>query len=168
MWIPTTAWSAIPAMTRALAEKSLAQSLGQPTLLALAWTIARSRKAYYDALERSNKDNEITAWLSYFAQTVLDAQRNTLRRIEFYVAKARYYERLRDLEARMFVGGMVGAVGTQASYGPQAPELERRLMKRLGLTMESGCMRVSMVHYNKVEEIDRFDKVLGEIIAQAK
>ena len=45
----------------------------------------------------------------------------------------RNYERLRGLEARTFVGGMVGAVGTQASYGPQAPELERRLMKRLGL-----------------------------------
>ena len=45
----------------------------------------------------------------------------------------RNYERLRQLEPRMFVGGMVGAVGTQASYGPQAPELERRLMKRLGL-----------------------------------
>jgi len=45
----------------------------------------------------------------------------------------RNYERLRGLEARVFVGGMVGAVGTQASYGPQAPELERRLMRRLGL-----------------------------------
>ena len=45
----------------------------------------------------------------------------------------RNYQRLTQLEPRMFVGGMVGAVGTQASYGPQAPELERRLMKRLGL-----------------------------------
>jgi adenylosuccinate lyase len=45
----------------------------------------------------------------------------------------RNYERLRSLEPRMFVGGMVGAVGTQASYGPHAAELERRLMKRLGL-----------------------------------
>ena len=45
----------------------------------------------------------------------------------------RHYERLRALEQRVFVGGMVGAVGTQASYGPQAKELERRLMKRLGL-----------------------------------
>jgi len=45
----------------------------------------------------------------------------------------RNYERLRGLETRVFVGGMVGAVGTQASYGPQAFELERRLMKRLGL-----------------------------------
>jgi adenylosuccinate lyase len=45
----------------------------------------------------------------------------------------RHYERLRELEKRVFVGGMVGAVGTQASYGPQARELEKRLMKRLGL-----------------------------------
>lgn len=45
----------------------------------------------------------------------------------------RNYQRLRDLEKRTFVGGMVGAVGTQASYGPQAAELEKRLMKRLGL-----------------------------------
>ncbi|HSC94734.1 MAG TPA: adenylosuccinate lyase [Burkholderiales bacterium] len=45
----------------------------------------------------------------------------------------RNHQRLRGLEARVFVGGMAGAVGTQASYGPQARELERRLMKRLGL-----------------------------------
>ncbi len=45
----------------------------------------------------------------------------------------RHYERLRELEKRVFVGGMVGAVGTMASYGPQARELEKRLMKRLGL-----------------------------------
>jgi adenylosuccinate lyase len=45
----------------------------------------------------------------------------------------RHHERLRQCEPRVFVGQMVGAVGTQASYGPQAPELDRRLMKRLGL-----------------------------------
>jgi adenylosuccinate lyase len=45
----------------------------------------------------------------------------------------RNYERMRELEKRVFVGGMVGAVGTQASFGPQAPELEARVMKRLGL-----------------------------------
>jgi Fic family protein len=53
---------------RALAEKSLAQNLGQPTLIALAYTIERARKAYYDALERNNKDTVITDWLVYFAK----------------------------------------------------------------------------------------------------
>ncbi|HEX6007616.1 MAG TPA: lyase family protein, partial [Burkholderiales bacterium] len=45
----------------------------------------------------------------------------------------RHHERMRQLEPRMFVGGMVGAVGTQASYGPLAAELEQGLMRRLGL-----------------------------------
>jgi adenylosuccinate lyase len=45
----------------------------------------------------------------------------------------RNYERMRQLEPRVFVGGMVGAVGTQASYGERAKELEQRLMKRLDL-----------------------------------
>ncbi|HEX2824845.1 MAG TPA: adenylosuccinate lyase [Burkholderiales bacterium] len=45
----------------------------------------------------------------------------------------RNFDRMRELEKRLFVGGMVGAVGTQASFGPKAPELEQRLMKRLGL-----------------------------------
>ncbi len=45
----------------------------------------------------------------------------------------RHHQRLRELEPRVFVGSLVGAVGTQASYGPQAMELDRRVMKRLGL-----------------------------------
>ncbi|RDJ04829.1 cysteine desulfurase-like protein [Rhizobium grahamii] len=43
-----------------------------------------------------------------------------------------------------------------------------RLMNRLGLSMEHGAIRVSLVHYNKPEEIARFDKVLGEILAKRK
>jgi adenylosuccinate lyase len=45
----------------------------------------------------------------------------------------RHFERMRELEKRVFVGGMVGAVGTQASFGEKAPELEAAVMKRLGL-----------------------------------
>jgi adenylosuccinate lyase len=46
---------------------------------------------------------------------------------------ARHFERMQQLEPRVFVGILVGAVGTKASYGPQAIELDRRVMKRLGL-----------------------------------
>jgi Fic family protein len=48
---------------RATAEKALAQSIGQPTLIALAATILARRKAYYAALEAANQGNEVTAWL---------------------------------------------------------------------------------------------------------
>jgi Fic family protein len=104
---------------RALAEKSLAQNLGQPSLIALAYTIERKRKDYYAALERNNKDTHITDWLSYFANTILDAQNSTIRRVEFYVAKAKLYQRLRGklnerqdkVIARMFQEGIDGFKG---------------------------------------------------------
>lgn len=38
-----------------------------------------------------------------------------------------------------------------------------RLMKRLGLTKESGAVRVSLVHYNTFAEIHRFANVLAEL-----
>lgn len=41
-------------------------------------------------------------------------------------------------------------------YGP-------RLMKRLGLTKESGAVRVSLVHYNTSKEIERFGQVLLDL-----
>lgn len=104
---------------RALAEKSLAQNLNQPSLIALAYTIERKRKDYYAALERNNKEMEITAWLTYFASTILEAQRNTITRVDFFVAKAKFYETFRNqlnerqnkVIARMFKEGIDGFRG---------------------------------------------------------
>jgi len=80
---------------RALAEKALAQSLGQPTLTALAATILARRKSYYNALEAANKQMEITEWLAWFAGITIEAQRRTLAMIEFLIEKARLFDRLR-------------------------------------------------------------------------
>lgn len=82
-------------MGRALSEKSLAEGLGHPILISLSATIHRNRKAYYDMLERSNRRNEITDWLVYFAETILDAQAETQRWVEFLIAKTRMFDRLR-------------------------------------------------------------------------
>jgi len=38
-----------------------------------------------------------------------------------------------------------------------------RLMKRLGLTKESGAVRASLVHYNTLEEVRRFAEALANI-----
>lgn len=42
-----------------------------------------------------------------------------------------------------------------------------RLMKRLGLSMATGALRVSMVHYNTISEIQRFGEVLAGYLAKA-
>lgn len=80
---------------RAIAEKSLAQSLGRPTLIALAATILDKRRAYYDALEAANRRNETTVWLAWFAATCLEAQQRALAQVEFLIDKARLLDRLR-------------------------------------------------------------------------
>ena len=45
----------------------------------------------------------------------------------------RNHERMKQLEERVFVGSLVGAVGTQASFGASAFELDGKVMARLGL-----------------------------------
>lgn len=79
---------------RALAEKALAQSVGQPSLIALAATILARRARYYDALEDANKANEITPWLAWFAGTTIEAQQRTLALIEFLIDKTKLFDRL--------------------------------------------------------------------------
>ena len=45
----------------------------------------------------------------------------------------RHHERMVQLEPRLFVGELVGAVGSQASFGPRAREVEVLTLRKLGL-----------------------------------
>ena len=86
---------------RAIAERALAQNLGQPTLAALAATILARRKSYYEALEAANKENEITRWLLWFAGVAIEAQRRTIALVEFLIDKTKLLDRLKgQLNAR--------------------------------------------------------------------
>ena len=104
---------------RALAEKSLAQNIGQPTLISLAFTIEKERKGYYDQLEQHQKTLDVTDWLVWFAEVVLKAQQATLDRVGFFISKAHFYDRHRDhlnerqakAIARMFREGPGGFEG---------------------------------------------------------
>jgi Fic family protein len=80
---------------RAISEKALAQSVGQPTLTALAATILIRRKAYYKALEAANKNNNLTSWLAWFAEIVIEAQRRTGAHVDFLLDKTRLLDRRR-------------------------------------------------------------------------
>ncbi|WP_029619770.1 Fic family protein [Pseudorhizobium marinum] len=104
---------------RALAEKSLAQNIGQPSLISLAFTIEKSRKAYYSELERHQRTLDITDWIIFFSETILEAQRATLDRINFFIQKAKFYDRFRNrlnerqqkVVARIFKEGTSGFKG---------------------------------------------------------
>jgi len=149
---------------RALAEKSLAQNLGRPSLIALAYTIERKRKAYYEALEGNNKDLQIDGWLEYFANTILEAQNNTIKRVDFYVAKAKFYETFRGkfndrqdkVIARIFREGIDGFEGglsaenyisiTQTSRATATRDLQD--LVAMGALTRSGELRHTRYHLN--------------------
>jgi Fic family protein len=104
---------------RVLTEKSLAQTLRRPSLIALAHTIESKRKAYYAALEFNNRDMEVTNWLNYFARTIIDAQATTTKIVDFHIGKAKFYQRLHEqlnarqskVIARLFKEGIDGFKG---------------------------------------------------------
>lgn len=79
-------------IARTIVEKSLSQSLGQPSLIALAATIHDRKKDYYAHLERNSTSNEITPWLIYFAKVIIDAQEQTIRHIDFIITKAKFFD----------------------------------------------------------------------------
>jgi Fic family protein len=151
-------------IARALAEKALSQALGQPTLIALSQTIQQGRKSYYDMLERSNKDNEITDWLGYFADMVLRAQETTQRMIRFLIEKTKLYDRIKQqlnerqekALARIFGAGVDGFKGglsaenyisiTRASRATATRDLRDLVDK--GALLRTGALKSTRYHLN--------------------
>lgn len=106
-------------IARAIAEKSIALSTNKPAMISLSNTIDAHKKAYYSSLEGNNKTLEITDWLVYFAQVILDAQQDTLKRVEFLIEKAQFFDHYlslintRQLKViqRLFDTGHSGFIG---------------------------------------------------------
>lgn len=149
-------------IARALAVKALAQAIGQPALLALSHVIQRKRPAYYDALEANNKGVEITGWLAYFAQVILDALDATQVLIDFLIEKAKFYDRARGqinarqerVIERMFREGPEGFKGglsaanyisiTSAARATATRDLQDLVEKRI-LTV-TGTLKSTRYH----------------------
>jgi len=104
---------------RAISEKALAQSTGRPALVSLSHVIDKTRKEYYNQLEKNNKGLDITPWLFYFAKTAVDAVSHSQKLVRYTVEKTKLYDRVRDsLNQRqdkalqlMFSQGMDGFKG---------------------------------------------------------
>jgi Fic family protein len=104
---------------RAIAEKAMTQSFGQPVLVSLATTMLAHQKSYYQALERANRQNEITEWLVWFTEIALESQRRGVAQVEFIIDKTKLLDRLRGqinerqqkALLRMFREGLEGFKG---------------------------------------------------------
>lgn len=159
---------------RAIAEKAIAQNIGQPSLTALATQIEKGRNAYYDALEAANKQNEITDWLLYFGRVILEAQKTTETHIQFLIEKAKLYgrlcgklnERQEKVIVRMFREGPDGFEGglssdnyvsiTQTSTATATRDL--RKLVELGALTKTGKLKGTR-YWLKIESLGRRGRV---------
>jgi Fic family protein len=77
---------------RAIADKALSQTLAFPILISLSATFERHKKAYYAALEQAQKSNNVTDWIIYFIDVILEAQSDAEQLIEFTIKKSRFFD----------------------------------------------------------------------------
>lgn len=65
-------------------------------MISLSHTIEANKKAYYTSLQTNNTRLEITDWILYFGKTILEAQEDIIKRIDFVVEKAKFFDRYKS------------------------------------------------------------------------
>jgi len=155
---------------RALSEKALAQSLGRPALIALSHVIEKTRTEYYSQLERNQKSLDIDSWLSYFANTTLDAAKHSQKLVRFIVEKSRLLDRVRGqinerqetVLLRMFAEGMEGFKGGLSASNymkitgspPTTTTNDLSKLVKLGVFTKTGARKGSRYWLNLGENFD--------------
>ena len=74
----------------------LAQGVGRSIMISLSQTIDANKKAYYDALKKAQRSNEITGWVKYFVNTISTAQSEAEEQIDFTLKKVKFFDRFKD------------------------------------------------------------------------
>lgn len=104
---------------RVLVEKILSQGVKRPILIAVSKVLEKRKKEYYAALERCNRTLEVTPWVEFFADVILQAQEESMNLLYFLIEKSKMLTSLsgqlnpRQEKAllRMFAEGLVGFKG---------------------------------------------------------
>ncbi|WP_264526222.1 Fic family protein [Flavobacterium sp. N502536] len=104
---------------RAIAEKCLSESLNRPVLMSISSAIEKNKKKYYQSLKEAQSTMEITDWIFYFSNLILDAQKNAKQIILFTLSKSKFMDEFKDkmnerqtkVVLKMFEKGTSGFVG---------------------------------------------------------
>jgi Fic family protein len=141
-------------LTRAITDLALAQAEHQAIrFYTMSASILADRSGYYRMLEHSQKGElDITEWLTWFLQTLLDSLEQALLRIDRVLGKARFWRRhaedmlsaeQRKVVNRLLEGGEGGfAEGINASqYQAVAKVSKATATRHLSDLTEKGFLR---------------------------
>ncbi len=151
-------------IARAISEKALSQDAGQTSLISISQTIEAKKKDYYSSLQAHNHTCEISAWLNYFGETVIHAQKQTMDLVEFLIQKSKFYdqfdevmnERQKKIVGRLFGAGRKGFEGglsaknyvsiTKTSQSTATRDLQDMVAK--GILLSAGELKGTRYHLN--------------------
>lgn len=103
---------------RAISEKALAESIDVPLYISLSKKIEENKNAYYEALKKSQRSLEVTEWLLYFFNIILDAEKEVKETVLFTVKKAKFFDRYKNLLNER----QLKAIQKMMEYGPEGFE----------------------------------------------
>ena len=140
-------------IARAIADRALAQADQQGIrLYAMSAGILERRADYYRCLEASQRGTpDLTAWLTWFLDTLDETMLNVLDEVERTLAKARFWQRFRMADLlpeqvkvlnRLLDGGERGFVqGISASQYQKVAKVSKATATRhLAGLVEKGCL----------------------------
>lgn len=104
--------------------------MGQPIPMSLSRTIEENRNAYDKGPKTLQKHNDLTEWVRYFVNVIIDAQKIAEEHIGFTFRKTKYFDHYRTLlndrqskaVLKMLEGrpkGFQGGMTAKAIYSPQ-------------------------------------------------
>ncbi len=104
---------------RILVEKVLSQGVGRPVLIAVSKILEKGKREYYFQLGKCNKTLDIQDWVEYFAQIILEAQKESVGLLYFLIKKTRLLstlsgqinKRQEKVLLRLFAEGPAGFKG---------------------------------------------------------
>lgn len=104
---------------RALAEKALAERLGNPVFISISKAIEKNRAEYYQQLKNAQRGQNITDWVFYFCNILVDALSDSKHIALFTLQKSLFFEKFnplineRELKAirKMMDAGTEGFIG---------------------------------------------------------
>lgn len=147
---------------RALAEFTISQSLKSPVILSLSKAIEKEKNQYYEQLKVAQRNLDVTEWINYFAQVVLEAQIDAKELIQFTLLKSKFFDRYREqlnerqLKSinRMLKNGVDGFEGgmtakkymaiTKVSKATATRDLQH--MQEIGAFIQEGAGRSVRYH----------------------
>jgi Fic family protein len=137
---------------RSIAEKALLQTVGHPLLLSLSVSIEKDKSKYYESLRIGSKSNEITEWVKYFIETILDSFDNAEKLINFTLQKTRLFDKYKDVLTKnqflvlkkMLSKGMDGYVGgmTAKKYMKITKVSKSTATREMGKLKDLGIFKI--------------------------